>query len=195
MTIFLQAFGLLCGLACVVFATAVSSRRLDLVLMTLGFVATVVRSALWTDPQDPPDPAWVGLVVVAVATLGLLRPGLRIPLAAGAGVLGGLWTVFLQTQGLPWVLALLVPVASLGIAVFASRRPDFATPSIRDEALLLVCCLGLLVALGPELLAGWRSAAVLNAASVPSQAMEGWVLVVGAASVVAGGLTALARER
>ena len=146
-------------------------------------------------PQDRPDPSWVGLAVIAVATLGLLRPGLRVLPAVSAGVLGGLWVWFLQTQGLSWVVALLLPAASLGIAVFASRRPDFASPSIREEALLLVCCLGLIVALGPELLAGWRSAAALNAASVPSRAMEGWVFLVGATSVVAGALTVLARQR
>ena len=191
MTIFLQAFGILCGLACVVFATAASIRRLDLVTMTLSFVATV----FWISPQERPDPAWVGLLVVAVATFGLLRPGLQILSALSAGVLGGLWAWFLQTQGLSWVAAVLLPAASLGIAVFASRRPNFALPHIREEALLLVCCLGLLVALGPELLAGWRSAEALNAASLPSRAMEGWVLVVGATSVVAGGLTVLARQR
>ena len=195
MTIFLQAFGILCGLACVVFATAASSRRLDLVTMSLGFVATAVWSVVWIGPQDRPDPAWVGLLVVAVATLGLLRPGLQIFSAVSAGVLGGLWAWFLQTQGLSLVVALLLPAALLGIAVFAGRRPDFAPPSIREEALLLVGCLGLIVALGPELLAGWRSAAALNAASVPSRAIEGWVLLVGATSIVAGGLTVLVRER
>ena len=195
MTIFLQAFGILCGLACVVFASAASSRRPDIVAMSLGFVTSAVWSTVWIGPQGRPDPAWVGLFVVAVATLSLLRPGLQIFSAVSAGALGGLWAWFLQMQGLSLVVALLLPAALLGIAVFAGRRPGFAPPSIREEALLFVCCLGLFVALGPELLAGWRSAGALNAASMPSRAMEGWVLLVGATSVAAGGLTVLARHR
>ena len=190
MTIVLQALGILCGLACVVFAAAGSDRRLGFFAMALSFGAT----AQWIG-RHPPDPAWAGLLVVAIAALGLARPGQRTILAVGAGVFAALWASFLQTQGTPLVLAWLIAAALLGIAAVASRRPGFAPPSIREEALLLVGCFGLVVALSPELVAGWHSAAALNAASVPSRSMGGWVLLVGGASIVAGGLTVLARNR
>ena len=190
MTIVLQALGILSGLACVVLATAASDRRLGVIAMTVSFAAT----ALWIG-RRPPDPAWAGLLVGVMAALGLARPQQRTLLALGAGVFGGLWASFLRAQGAPSFVAWAIAAALLGIAVVASRRPDFAGQSIREEALLLICCFGLVVALAPELVAGWHSAATLNAASVPSRAIEGWVLLVGAASVAAGGLSVLARER
>ena len=190
MTIVLQALGILCGLACVVLATVASDRRFAVVAMTVSFVA----AALWMG-RRPPDAAWAGLLAVAMAALGLVRPRQRIILAVGAGVFGALWATFLRTQGAPLVVAWSIAAALLGIAAVASRRPGFAGQSMREEALLLVCCFGLVVALAPELVAGWHSAAALNAVSVPSRAIEGWVLLVGAASIVAGGLTVLARQR
>jgi hypothetical protein len=190
MTIVLLALGILCGLACVVLATAASDHRFGVVAMSVCFVVT----ALWIG-QRPPDPAWAGLLVVAMAALGLARPRQRTLLAAGAGVFAALWASFLHEQGAPLIVSWSIAAALLGITVVASRRPDFAGHSIREEALLLICCFGLLVALAPELVAGWHSATTLNAASVQSRAIEGWVLLVGAASIVAGSLSALARKR
>jgi len=190
MTIVLQALGILCGLACVVFASGASQRRADFVAMALGFGAT----PMWIG-RHPPDPGWAGLLVVAFAALALMRPSQRTVLAAGAGVFGALWAWFLQAHGIPWLLAWLSAAALLGTATVASRRPGFASPLVREEALLLVCCLGLFVALGPQLAAGWRSAGALNEASLSSGGIEGWVLLVGVLSVVSGGLTVLVRER
>jgi len=190
MTIVPQALGILCGLACVVFATVASDRRPSLVAMTLSFAVT----ALWIGLQ-PADPAWASLLVVGVGALGLARPQQRIAMAVGAGTLGAMWAWLMSAQGTPSVLAFLIAASVLAIAVVAGRRPGFAAPSVREEALLLVCCFGLALALGPELVAGWQSAAALNASSVPSRAMEGWVLLVGASSIAAGGLTALVRAR
>ena len=49
-----------------------------------------------------------------------------------------------------------------GIVWLARTRPVFSPETLREEALLIVCTLGLAVAVLPSVLDGWQAAANLN---------------------------------
>jgi hypothetical protein len=92
-------------------------------------------------------------------------------------------------------LALLVPLASLH---FTARRGGFVTPVMRDEALTGAILGGLVVAMLPGVLDGWRAAANL---SVPGEAaasatmIPAWTLAIGAAALGGGAMYSLWSRR
>ena len=183
----LHALGMLCGLGAATFATAAVGRWYGVALVPLGFAV----AAFWLRP----DPVWIGGLVALVAALQLVWPDRAALTAVSAGVLAGLWGVVLQGAGLPVLPALMlaasVPAVSM---VLARRRKAFAPAALREEACLGVGLLGLTVAMGPAMTAGWGSAAALNLEPGSGHVMEAWVLFVGGGSVAFGGIYTLWRR-
>ena len=179
---------MVCGLGAATLATSVNGRR-DMVALVAGFVFATI----WLRPE----PMWIGVMVALVAVLGLGWSRFGPPSAAVAGVLAGLWGHVLESYGLPgWSaipLAAAVPGAAL---VLAHRSPRFAPRALREDALLSICALGLVVAAVPALSMGWRSAAAMNLepGSGVRPSMGLWVTVGLVAVVSLGGLHTLWRR-
>ncbi len=188
----LHATGLLCALAAVVFATAVRDYRGALAL-PVGFLVGVTWAA--------PAPEWTGAVVGGAAGVLLVDPR-RAPAslaaALAAGLTGGLWARLLAGYGVPAWLAWLLAAGVMAVSAVASTRdPRFARPAVLEDALVALTVLGVAVAAGPGVAAGWRTAEALNLAAhdmVRPGVHPGMFL--GLAAVVAlGGLHALWRRR
>ena len=187
-----QTLGLLCVLAATVFATTTARRWQDIAGLLAGFVS----ATLWLRPE----PAVVGTLTAVVALIQLLRPGWRTAGSAGAGVLAGLWALWLQGLGWPLAPALMVSAALPVAAAWLSlNRPSFAPVRVREEALFAVGALGVVVAAGPLVTTGWGSAAALNLPSSASAtgpvAPAPWLFVAGAGVMLLGGVHSLWRRR
>ena len=179
---------MVCGLGAATLATFVTGGR-DIVALVAGFgVAT-----LWLQPE----PVWIGVMVALGAVLGLGWSRFGPLSAAVAGALAGLWGHVLQGYGLPGWSAVPLAAAVPGAAmVLAHRSPRFAPRALREDALLTICALGLVVAAVPALSTGWRSAAAMNLESgsgVPP-APGLWVIAGLVAVVSLGGLHSLWRR-
>jgi len=76
------------------------------------------------------------------------------------------------------------------------RQPRFAPAIVREEALLIVAGLGMILAIGPNIAAGWRSALALRAEPLVETAAPSavWVFIVVGACLSAGGIFALWRR-
>lgn len=100
------------------------------------------------------------------------------------------WTESLQLHGALSVVAHVAAASpALVSAYFTARRPSFASPAMRDEALLLALALGLAAGVFPGLSDGWRSAAALNAGeSGAPVAAPAWMLALVGGLMGAGGL-------
>lgn len=187
--VLIHAVGMVCGLGAATLATMVTRRR-DTAALIAGFVVAVA----WLRPE----PVWVGALVVVVAGLGLGTPRFNLLGAVVAGTLAGVWFHVLRGYGLPgWSalpLAAAVPVAAMRLA---HRNPGFAPLRLREDALLTMCTLGVLVAATPAFSTGWMSAVALNIE--PGNSVEPvigtWVPVGLAAVVSLGGVHTLWRRR
>ena len=183
-----HAVGMVCGLGAATLATSVTGRR-DVVALIAGFLVATI----WLQPE----PVWIGAMVVLVAVLGLGWSRFGPPSAAVAGLLAGLWVHVLQSYGLPgWstvALAAAVPGTAL---ILAHRSPRFAPRALREDALLTICVLGLVVAASPALSMGWQSAGTMNLepGGGVRTAMGSWVPLGLGAVVSLGGLHTLWRR-
>ena len=179
---------MLCGLGGAVFAATVVTRR-DAVAVVGGFLV----AAFWWQP----GPAWTGGIVALAAALYIARPNVEWATAACGGLLGGLWGLQLQGEGVPapvaWLLGAAVPSVA---AVLAVRRAGFAPVVLREDAAAAMGAFGLLVAMGPAVSAGWGSAAVINLepGSGVRPGLDLSLLVLGAAVLAGGGAHALWRR-
>jgi hypothetical protein len=183
--VFFLGLWLLCGLASAVFATSAVGWRRHAALAA-GFIA----AALIVRPDRTPDLVWAGSVVAAVAALELLRPRTGLLAAACGGAAAGISVSLFQLEGVVLPLALLLAALPMAVsAVLVDLSPRFAPPRLRDEALLIVLLLAVLVAAAPGVTGGWQSATMLNLGEKQARmAVPGWALAVGAISIVAGGL-------
>jgi hypothetical protein len=104
----------------------------------------------------------------------------------------------LALMGSPVVASAPIVATGLGSTVWLARaRPHFSPEAIREEALLIVCTLGLGVAVLASVLDGWQAAANLNTQieNVARQAIPVWVLSAVAASTLLGAASALWSRR
>lgn len=186
LNLFFHSLAMLCSLASVAFVT-VHTRARGQVAFALGFVLTAIS----VDPNRLPDPVWVGSVVALLGAVGLVRPGWAALVAAGGGVLAGIWVSMLRVEGLPLHVAAVVAATPPALAAFFSRRtPGFAPAALREEALLVMLVLGIGVATAPGVAAGWQSAVTLNfqQKDVASQAVPAWTLLLTLGAATVGGL-------
>ena len=218
MSLFLHVFGMLCGLGSAALAPAAVPRApaaqmrgqqalaeapaaqtrgpralaqwSGVVSLAAGFGIT----SWWTGLEQILNPVWVGILVAVAAGLQLARPGF-FPIAAfTSGVLAGCWIPLLRAQLVDVVPALLlavgVPVVSMLLTL---RRPRFAPISVFEDSMLLIVVLGLVVAVGPQVVEGWRSAGIMNVEyeTGANATAAPWVLFIGCSSLVLGGCYSL----
>jgi hypothetical protein len=190
----LHAVGLLCALGAAAFASLRTADRAAVAALLAGFVAALAA----VTPARFPEPAPVGTAAAVLAAFALVRPHWSLAAIVVAGAFAGVWVSVLRVQGLPLAPALLLAAAlpAAGLAL-TTRRSSFAPSVLREEALLLVGGLGLVVALGAQLAAGWRSAVALAAQPLSGErtAADGWLAAFVLACVVLGGLYSLWKRR
>jgi hypothetical protein len=140
-------------------------------------------------PGASPDPEVAGLSAAVGSIVYLFRPRYAwLGFVLGGALAGMLVQVFGLVGGPVAVTAPLVAVSLAATAWLARTRPHFAPEALREEALLIVCTLGLGVAVLPSVLDGWQAAANLNARmeNVTPQGIPTWVLSVVATSTLLG---------
>ena len=185
MTVAFHALWMLCALGVVVHAATAAQRVRDLAVFAVGFVI----AAIGASPQRLPDPAWIGVISTGAAVVILFRPRFSVVSALWGGTLGGILTALIEVQGLHPIAAVAAPTLLAAIAVWLTRtRPVFAPDVLRDEALLGLCLLGLVVAILPGVIDGWQAAANLTiepATPATPTPIPAWtVTLVGAATVL-----------
>lgn len=194
MTVTFHALFMLCLLGTVAFAATAAPRWRWLLAMTAGAITGRVMAG--ADGQ--PDAAAVGLFAVAAALLYLFSPRWAWLASVFAGVLAGSLTGLLQVVGAPPVLGVMAVAVLIGITVWlVQSRPLFAPDLLREEALLMVGVLGVLVAVLPGVLDGWQAAANLNVRPEDAArlAMPGWTLSVVVLSSLLGAAHAVWSRR
>lgn len=182
----LHFLGIVSGLAVVVLAAQAPGRRW---LAAIAFCAALLAAAVAIGSARVPDPVWAGGFAAASAGVVLWRPRWTVFAAVASGMLASVWAAVLAMQGLPSLAAFgLVVVLAAASGAFAAHRPSFAPVAVREEGLVLVAVLALLLAVSPVIMEGWKSAAALRAAplDVPAVGSPAW-----AAFAVAGGAALL----
>jgi hypothetical protein len=190
----MHAVGMLCALSAAGFAALRAADRAGVAAVVAGFGAALGAVA----PGRFPEPSSIGAAAVVLAAVALFRPSATLAAALAAGAFAGVWVSVLRAQGLPLapalVLAAAVPAAAMALTAL---RPRFAPSVLREEALLFIGGLGLVVALGPPLVAGFESADAFASQPLTGGpgAGAGWLAAFVAACVVLGGLYSLWKGR
>ena len=184
MTLPFHALAILCALGAVVFATAAGASRRSRI-SAVGFFCAGLA---WTADLVIPRPEVVGCLAAAGAAVFLLRPQWSTMAAGLGGALAGVWASVLAAQGMTWWLAVPLAIMAPVATVIATRRPGFAPPHIRDEALVIICALGLGVAMLPGVLDGWGAAQSLTILPVDmqGQVVPTWTLAMTGAALGLG---------
>jgi hypothetical protein len=186
---------MLCAFGVVVHAATAARRSRDLVALAAGFVLAAVIAT----PQRLPDPSWAGVVTAAAAVVILFRPRVAVVSAAWGGVLGGMFTALTEVQGLHPIAALAAGAVLAATPAWLARvRPSFAPEVIRDEALLGLCLLGLVVAIIPGVIDGWQAAANLTiepATPGPTTPIPLWALALVGIATALGAVYSLWSRR
>ena len=179
---------MLSGLAAPVLAAAPHAGRWPSLTAAAGGALAPVW---WFGPYGVPDVASAGAAVAVAAAVPLWRPQTPSWVSAwAAGAASGTSMSMLHAAGASWPAA--APIATIPLIVawvLAARRPRFAPALLREEALLLLCGLGLGAATLPTVVRGWRSAVALNVhdSGAAGLALPAWTLIVVSASVLLGG--------
>src|SRR5687767_12096530 len=186
---------MLCAFGVVVHAATAARRVRDLVALAAGFmVAAVIAS-----PQRLPDPAWTGVVSAGAAVVILFRPRFAVASAAWGGALGGMLTAMTEVQGLHPIAAAASVTLLIAATVWLTRvRARFAPDVLRDEALLAVALLGLIVSIVPGVSDGWQAAANLTIeppATAPVTPVPTWTLAVVGTATALGAVYSLWSRR
>jgi hypothetical protein len=191
-TVTFHALWMLCALGATTFAAAAAPRRGWLAAFALGFLAVLMR------PGGQPDPEIAGLFAASGAFVYLFRPRYAWLGFALGGALAGMLVQVVGLVGGPAVVTAPLVALGAGATVWLTRtRAGFAPEALREEALLIVCTLGLAVAVLPSVLDGWQAAANLNTRmeNVAQQAFPAWVLSIVATSSLLGAAYALWSRR
>ena len=183
--LFFHALAMLCSLGSVAMATFAVGPR-NLAALAIGFAA----ASLAVRPSNLPDPAWVGGIVAGIAAAAVLRPRYAALFAATAGILAGIWMPMLEVAGVPLAAAALIAAAAPLCSALFSRDSRFAPLVVREEALLFVLVIAVVVAVAPGVAAGWQSATALNLQQkeVGAQVVPAWTLLLTLGAAAAGGL-------
>jgi hypothetical protein len=183
----LHAAGILAALAVVTFASQVRGGAPLYLALLAAFAGTAFASARFAQL----DTTTLGFGVVAAATAALMRPHWRLLPPVAAGVFAAAWISVLEAQGLPWLPAAVAAAGVLSVATgLALWRREFAPPDLVDEALVLVTSFALLLAVGPDIVAGWRSGSALAAEplTVAEPNASPWLAALVIGAMLLGGL-------
>ena len=165
-------------------------------------VATFAVAVWWGQQPGAPTTAEISLAAGLMAIWQLVRSPRPIYAATMAGALAGLWTSVMTGPGMPLLAA--IPLAGalpIAAALLRKRRPGFAPPALREEALLLLAALSMAAAALPGILEGWHAAVNLSVKGGPSAGpaadaiIPGWTIAVGSAALVSGGLFSIWSRR
>lgn len=186
------ALWMVCGFGVVVFATAVRGWR-SVLLCAAGFGAGAVLARV----PGALDPGWVAALAAAVAVIALTWSRHQLLTSMCCGVFAGLWAALFHVQGLPAASAYAVAASVLALAaLLAARRPAFAPPVLRDEGLLVVFALGVVVTTAPAIAEGWRAAMNLTVEpGTPGDPVPVWTLALAWLSLASGGAYAMWSRR
>jgi hypothetical protein len=187
-----------CGLGTAILIAAVPVSRVAVATAVGAFAL----GAWWVQQPFGPTTAAVALSTGLMAVWQLVRAP-RLPFAAVmAGLLAGFWTAVLNQQGLPLLTAIpaaaVVPVVS---GYLQARRPSFAPPALREEALLVLAVVAIAGAALPGVTDGWHAAVNLSVqGGQPSTAsaaitVPAWTLTAASLALVSGGLFSLWSRR
>lgn len=204
MTSIFHALWMLCALGAAVFAAEkgvvplfrgwpTGKRGTTPFSLAVGFLP----AALYVRPDRLPDVGWTGGVVALTAALALIRPRYGALTAACGGMLAAFWAALLEFEGLPRPAALGVATTLPAISSYlAARHPAFAPRVLREEALLAVFALAVVVAMAPTVSEGWRAALALNLVDQggSTHIVPAWTIGLAAGSVALGGLYSLWRR-
>ena len=195
MTLSFHALWMLCAFGVVVHAATAARRVRDLIALAAGFIVAAVIAS----PQRLPDPAWAGVVSAGAAVVLLFRPRYAMASAAWGGALGGMLTAMTEVQGLHPIAAVAAGTALAATPAWLARvRPSFAPDVVREEALLGLCLLGLVVAIVPGVTDGWQAAANLTmepATPGPTTPVPTWTLALVGTATVLGAVYSLWSRR
>lgn len=190
-----QLFPLLCGLATVSFTACVHLRRQGIHWLS-GFIPVLLLIGTWMDQGR-------GLVVIepthlatvlALAAFTILHKGKwRSAAVVLGGMMGAVWINALVTLGYPGSIVTVVVSLVAAITFYcAIHKKDFGSSQLRDEALLIVIALSLVVSIVPTAISGWQVASnlqSLDAGQTETYANVG-VLILSLAFLVLGGIYA-----
>lgn len=155
----LHAAGILAALAAAVFAAQCARGRAPLILL-VAFAGAAFAFARFGSP----DVTTLGFCLVAAAVTALARPQWSLLPPLAAGIAAAAWISILEAQGLPWPAGVVAAGGLLAVAMsLAARRRGFVSAELRDEALVIVASFALLLAIGPDIVDGWRSSVALKA--------------------------------
>ena len=191
----LHALAILCGLGVAVFASLPC--RHDAVGGAVFAVVFVVSAVLLGEVRAI-EPVAIALAIAVPAGLLLWQPRYALAAVCGGGLAAGLWLMLLRLQGLPLLLAVLIVVAVAATSFIARRRlAHFAPAHLLEEALLILCLLGVVLAAAPAVDAGWQAARQLTATPVSSapEFAAPWAVGLAVACLVGGGVFAIWRRR
>jgi hypothetical protein len=183
---------LLYGFATVVFAAVSVRGRWSSFCAAIGLVFGVLAARVEAASLEP-----TVVLAVLVAVLGLIWPRHWILGSVTAGVMAGVWSGLFQRQGLSWIASIPLAAGVLMLAAWlAARRPQFAPPVLRDEALLIVFVLGCLVVIAPEVQEGWRAAMTLAAGpGSAAVSIPPWTVALSLTAMALGGAYSLWSRR
>jgi len=193
-TVIVLALWMLCALGAATFAAAAAPRRHWQIALAIGFVS----AAVLLGSEQPLDPEVTGLVAAVSGIVYLFRPRYSWLAMVLGGAVAAMLIPVLGLLGAPSLLtAPLIALGMAGTVWLAKRRPVFSPETLREEALLIVCTLGLAVAVLPSVLDGWQAAANLNVRveNVAREAIPSWALSVVATSTLLGAAYALWSRR
>ncbi|MCH8264858.1 MAG: hypothetical protein IIC10_05615 [Proteobacteria bacterium] len=137
--------------------------------------------------------------VSALAALTILHKGKWHSAAlVFGGMMGAVWINALVTSGYPGPLVTVAVCLVAAIAFFcAVHEKDFAPRQLRDEGLLLVFAVSLVVSIVPAAFSGWQTASnlqSLDAGQNETYASVG-VLILSLAFLVLGGIYGKWKDR
>lgn len=190
----LHAAGLLAVLAAAVFGAQSARGALGAATLAASFAAAVLAFSTLV----PPSPTTLGFCVVAAAVAALARPRWWWLPPVAAGLFAAAWISILEAQGLPWLPGALAAVGVLAAAaLLAARRRGFMSAEMRDEALVIVAAFALLLAVGHDVVDGWRSSVALKAEPLAAAGPQvgPWLGALVAASVLLGGAYSLWKRK
>jgi hypothetical protein len=190
-TVIFLASWMLCALGAATFAAAAAPRRRWQIALAIGFILAAVFSG-------PPDPELTGLFATVGGIVYLFRPRLAWLAMLLGGAVAGMLIPALGLLGAPSLMtAPVIALVMAGIVWLARSRPVFSPEMLREEALLIVCALGLAVAVLPSVFDGWQAAANLNVGveNVAREAIPAWTLFVVVTSTLLGAAYAVWSRR
>lgn len=193
LNLFFHALWMLSGIGAAVCA-AETRRARDVAIFGAAFVA----ASVWLGPQRPPDPAWIGGLAAIGAAHRLAWPARSAVIATVGGVLTASWGALMHIEGLPPAAAIVAAAALAGVTGYlAVARPVFAPAVLREEALMALLLIAIVVAIAPGVITGWSAAQTLNLPDRNTSApmVPSWVVAVGGGAVFLGGVHRLWSRR